>query len=630
MCAQVSNAAGAVQRTFCAHGNQGLSCRGDLTRVCDQEDPGPGTALWPRSIWYQAAIDWAKQQGHPKVNLDPGVITITATTGQEVGFPYSPVGIHVPSGIHLKGARDALLGPTIINVGLETPLAALVLVADLTAVPVLSDVSVSYLDLVGTTDASYSLGQKCPAYADTLTSILQLDTQPPVLGTGPWNFITGNRADTAGLRVLQSHDSTAAPVNVHHMKVTHLAMGIAYGWNTSNIPEDPNCETRPGLTLTVNPSLQADGGCPANTDMRMLRRSALATECRPASCAASPPPNTPQCPAPAVYPSTPYEASAASEDDAGNPLLYPYCITKGPGDALPNYCNVHPFEFHGNPNARSQIHNNSICDVRVGINVLGGNIDVTKNVVIRHPTNVANHFALSSDGHMPYTQNTTYSENYVSGFTLGFLTDGNQYIVVDDCAFRQLTGYDKKEFATVQNFLDLSQFMLDNSQQRNFQTDPQRGFIDHVYIRDNRFYKNVLGLSMYRVNWGFIGFNTIDGQGAADPAAYGIQLSNTLNSWVYGNTLRNTNYAIEIGGLPQYQSLLGSCYNGIHTYCSGPGCPVWASYPNAFSGSGVQTLALADGGTSSTACNVAYHRGYCGDPATPPLPGDAGTVCFAN
>ncbi|NOK11286.1 hypothetical protein [Corallococcus exercitus] len=610
MCARVANAAGTVQRAFCAQGKQGQMCRGDHSRTCDEEDVGSSSGNWPRSIWYQAAIDWAKAQGHPTVMLDPGIITITPDTAQTIGYPYSAVGIHVPSGIHLEGSHDYGTAPTVINAGANTPLDVMVLVADRTTAPVISNAGVSYVTLAGTDLPYYGLGEACPAAGHNLTSILQLDgNEPQLTNAVTWDFITADgRKNTAGIRVLESQGQNVGPVDIHHVKIAHVALGIAYGWNTPNTKEDSTCETRPGIKLTLTPA----GGqqCPTGTHLRTLSIKPGAQQCWPTSCAANPPAGSVICPA----------TSTAS----GSPgPQIDYCVAVEPGDPSRSYCNVQPYEFHGNPDARSQVHNNSICDVRVGINIVGGNVDVTKNVVIRHTTNEPNHFGLSTDGHTPYTQFTTHSENFVSGFTLGFLTDGSQYIVMDDCGFRKLTGYARGDLATDQNFLDLAQFAVDDAQQLQWTTDPTRGFIDHVYIRDNRFLKNVQGISLYRVNWGFVGFNTISGAGSATAQGdFGVLLSNTLNSWVYGNTVDQFQRGIEIGGKPGEQSQLGSCHNGIHTYCSGPGCPVWASYPNAISQTGTP------GGAS---CNIAYHENYCNVAGSmPAIPAGAGTVCFAN
>jgi hypothetical protein len=601
MCARVVNGAGAVQRAFCAPGKLGQMCRGDHSRTCEQEGQGdPASSTGRRLIWYQAAIDWAKAWNHPRVLLDPGIITITADTAQKLGHPYDLAGIHVPPGIHLEGSHDYGQAPSIINVGSQTKLDALVVVADPSSLEhaVISDAGVSYLTLSGSALPYYGAGEACPASGHNLTSILQLDGHEPGLSNFTWNFIqSDNRKDTAGIRILASTDSTATPVNVHHVKISHVALGIAYGWNTPVTPEDSSCVTRLGIRLRLTPAV--NDSCPDGVKKLWLSLRPGAQESRPASC------STPIPPPPAATGIAPRA----------------FCMVPEPGEASPHYCNVQPYEFHGNPNARSQIHNNSICDVRVGINVVGGNVDVTKNVVLRHPTNESNYFGLSTDGHMPYTQFTTHSENFVSGFSLGFLTDGSQYIMMDDCAFRQLTGYAKEDFASAQDFLDLAQYAVDDAQKQRWMTDPTRGFIDHVYVRDNRFYKNVRGLSLYRVNWGFVGFNTIDGANAASAADIGVLVDNTINSWVYGNTIRDYNHAIHIRGSPGQQSQLGSCHNGIHTYCSGPGCPVWASYPNVFSGSGL------DGG--QIPCNVVHEGRYCGAPSaqTPP---EGVQVCYDN
>ncbi|WP_147449032.1 hypothetical protein [Corallococcus terminator] len=637
MCARVYNGTGTFQRSFCATGSLGEVCRGDATVTCGDDNTGVNAATGPRSIWYQKAMDWAKQSGHPKVVLDPGVITITNATKLPADWPYHQegVGLHVPGGIHLEGSQDYNTSPTVINVTHvkdAISLAALVLVSDteanLPASQQLADASVSYLTLVGTTQTSYSRGQACPARGHTLNSILDLDGHEPTLAAGPWPFLTPDRLVTAGVRVNPSRNVTGAPVSLHHLKIAHLGWGIAYGFNTVYRKEDPLCQTVPGLKLTLTPKTTAK--CPNNTFEKSMMLSKDAAACRPSACNADG--TSAGCPAPVAFTDA---DRFIPNPDGGAPLPRPldtYCVGVEETTAwgTPHYCAVEPFEFLGNPNARSQVHHNSICDVKVAVNIVGGHTDVSKNVAIRHATGAANFFGMSTDGHLPYTQSTTYTENFVSGFQLGFLTDGSQYAYMEDCTTRRLTGYNPNEFGGseiingFQDVLDLRQHMFDAAQPVFAQTDPLRGFIDHVYIRDNRFYKNVTGISLYRVNWGFVGFNTIDAQGAQvapDAGLPGVSVSNTINSWIYGNTIRHFGHGIDISGAPGKQSTLGSCYNGIHTYCSDYGCPVWASYPNAFSNNGTG---------AEPNCNVAYNEGYCLDLASTPSPTVPGTQCFAN
>ncbi|MCY1047457.1 hypothetical protein OV208_39530 [Corallococcus sp. bb12-1] len=623
MCARVYNGSGTFQRSFCATGQLGMACRGAPTLTCGDDNTGTSPATGPRAIWYQKAIDWAKQSGHPKVVLDPGIITITNTTKIPWGWPWPQgVGIHVPPGIHLEGSQAYDTAPTVINVAhASTDLESLIMVADplsdLSLPAQLADASVSYLTLVGTTNSGYDRGQACPSTGHSLNSILDLDGHEPTLANATWPFMHGKRLITTGVHVAHSNVTNGAPVSLHHLKIAHVGGGIAYGWNTIYNKETPSCQTRPGLKLTVTPKTGAP--CPTGTVERRLLLSAGASSCRPNVCNADG-----SIPAGDCSAISPYPAGLNQLPDGSYPLV-PYCIGVVPTTewGAPLYCASKPYEIPGNPDARSQVHHNSICDVKVAVNIVGGNVDVTKNVAIRHATDRANFFGMSTDGHLPYSQSTTYSENFVSGFQLGFLTDGSQYTYVDDCTFRRLTGYHPSEFADFQNVLDLRQFMFDDAQPFFAQTEPLRGFIDHVYIRDNRFYKNQMGISLYRVNWGFVGFNTIDSAGAVGSGDIGVLTSNTINSWIYGNTIRDFGHAIDIAGSPGQQSTLGSCYNGIHTYCSDYGCPLWGSYPNSFSGSG------SLGGTT---CNVAYHKGYCADAASTPsptFPAGVETQCFA-
>ncbi|MBN9685107.1 MULTISPECIES: hypothetical protein [unclassified Corallococcus] len=639
MCARVYDSNGWYQNSFCAPGQMGLTCRGDSSILCVNDNTGIFATTGPRSIWYQKAIDWAKQNGYPKVVLDPGVITVTDET--KIPAPNYPingiysqgVGLHVPSGIHLEGSQQYDTAPTVINVPSAVGLEALVLVDDdpnLPAAQQLANVSVSYLTLSGTTRIGYSRAQDCPSRGHTLNSILDLDGHEPTAATLPEDFLTAERLVTVGVRVQQSNNTTGAPVNLHHLKIAHVGGAISFGFNTVYIKEDPQCQTVPGLKITLTP--KPPEGCPTGPGLfeKNMLFSKEAKYCRPGICNANgtsaPADVDGGCPEPSVFKG----GDAGTDDKLDSGLPRPedaYCMSVAPTTewGAPSYCAVHPYEFLGNPNARSQVHHNSICDVKVAINVVGGHTDVFKNVAVRKPTSTENFFGMSTDGHLPYSQSTTYTENFVSGFKLGFLTDGSQYAHADDCTFQRLVGYHPAELQSFQHVLDLRQHMFDAAQSYFAQTDPLRGFIDHLYVRDNRFYKNQLGMTLYRVNWGFVGFNIFDSQGAPAPGDIGVVTSNSINSWIYGNQFRKFRHAIDISGSPGHQSTLGACYNGIHTYCSDYGCPVWGSYPNTFSGSGTET----DGGT---VCNVAYHAGYCADPTSipsPAFPNDAGVQCYA-
>jgi hypothetical protein len=217
-------------------------------------------------------------------------------------------------------------------------------------------------------------------------------------------------------------------------------------------------------------------------------------------------------------------------------------------------------------------------------------------------------FGLSTDGHLPYSTNTAHFENYVAGFTAGFLTDGSQYVFISNCDFKRVTGYHRSEFGNWQDVLDLQQYMIDDAQAYFAQTDIWRGFIDHVYVRDNRFYdfdiSNGMGISLYRVNWGYVGWNIIDPRVSG---GVGLSMSNTINSWIYANIFRNLSTAIIQSGSPGYQSTYGSCYNGIGHWCDGYGCASGGQAANAYVNVSANRA-------------VCFNPNYCSDPAFVPNP----------
>ena len=611
MCARVYTSDGG-QRAFCASSDFGRGCLGATALVCT--DDGGGT--YP---WYQAAIYWARDHGHSRVGLDAGTITITNTTKLAWGFPWNAgVGIHVPPGIHLEGSMVYDLAPTIINVANSVDdLSAVVLVHDKTGMRQLSDASVSYLTLVGTTTPGRSRGELCPSRGHRLESILELDDDPPRM-TVETGVTTGKRRYTVGVHVGEANN-TGPAVNVHHMRITHLGVGVAYGWNTNQIKEDPSCVTEPGIEIKIEGKVDV---CPKDSFEKKLgisrgaRKSAVNREensCGPSECSRK-----------GDVVGCLLSLSRPDLDDL--PEKQDYCVRVSQRVVTARYCANKPFEFLGNPQARAQVHHNSICDVNVGANIVGGNVDVNKNVVIRYPTDRTGVFGLSTDGHWPYSSSTTHTENYVAGFQMGFLTDGSQYAMLGECDFKKVTGYYPSDFFDPQDWLDLQQIIFDDAQEYFVQSDPWRGFIDHVHVRDNRFLQNATGISLYRVNWGHAGFNVIRSPivGCCGKGSFGVSVSNTTNSWIYGNRIEDFRHGIDVFGTPGQQSSLGSCYNGIGVFCSDPGCPQWGRYPNVFSGSDIE---------GGVACNVVYGAGHCNAPGVPPftpLPPGAPYQCFAE
>jgi hypothetical protein len=84
-----------------------------------------------------------------------------------------------------------------------------------------------------------------------------------------------------------------------------------------------------------------------------------------------------------------------------------------------------------------------------------------------------------------------------------------------------------------------------------------------VGLTDNRFLSSgTPGVSLYRVNDAYVGYNSIQGPGQGD----GVSISNTINSWVYGNQIFDVHTAVSISGTPDEQSHWGACYNGVDRY----------------------------------------------------------------
>jgi hypothetical protein len=79
-------------------------------------------------------------------------------------------------------------------------------------------------------------------------------------------------------------------------------------------------------------------------------------------------------------------------------------------------------------------------------------------------------------------------------------------VFLSNCDFRRIAGFDPSEFWDGQDYLNLQQYIFDDAQKTFALTDPLRGFIDHVYVRDNRFYgMSDIGVSFYRVSWVSLG-----------------------------------------------------------------------------------------------------------------------------
>lgn len=589
VCAIVKNAQGEIQETFCERGSLGQSCSNGIACTNDTFDSAyhPGGGSGGTFPWYQEAIYWAKNNEHPTVVLTKGQLSISDAGRLPARFPHNEgVGIHVPSGVHLRGEKgwsesNLTEEQTIIRAATTSRMRALVLVSD----QLLSDgnvvgAEVSHLTLIGS-----SAILECDSAGVTMSSIVELDQNPPLVP----NIVPEEPIAEYGVLVDESSAGNQTPagesVNVHHLVVNHVENGIAYGWNTAFQKEDDTCKTNACFSLDFH--LRA-GECPRG-----------------------------QYAMPLSLP----EPHRRRPDCGPTPVEKRYCveIVRDAECVEKNYCYNRPHEYVGRDDnwwARAKVFNNSVCNVDTGINIVGGNVDVHHNLVTRHH-GIRDGFGLSPDGHWPHSSNTTFYENYVYGFDIGFLTDGSQYMAFDGHEIEQiLGGRDPGCFPTWQDYLDVQQIIFDDAQKWLIGTgDWERGLVTGVTVRDNRFKGNLsdVGINLYKVNWAWVGFNSIgDPNSVENITAIGVD--NTLNSWIYGNTIATDSRGIWVRGTPGIQSHHGSCFNGMGLYYD-PEAISYTEYPNVYQ--------------APTSCSagigpIVYENDYCREQA--PI----GAACFAS
>jgi len=520
MCAVVRNNNNQLFKTYCdAEENTALTCR-STGAACNV----PVTAN--QGAWYQKALDEANTNGFKNVTIDAGTIVINDSTKLNAGWPLngSGIGLHVPTGTRLSGSTNRY-HPTYIKVDAgASPLDAVVAIAADRSDPEqpVGDAEVSYLNIIGASE-QYS---QCDHVGTTFSSILDLDAYPPAVPS----IQPVNRDANFGVWVAQS-TATHLPVNVHHMKISNVNTAINYGWNTAVQKEDGACQTTSCLKINITSSTSGCG-----------RIESLSIDNQPAAN---------------------------------------WCVTaaKTPSCTSENYCYVKPHEFVGNASSPSYIYNNSICNVGSGINVVGGYTRVHHNVIMRQEDEIGNsgQFGISADGHTPYSTGTQFYENYVYGFRTAFLTDGSQYVVVDPTQdFPQIVSLNGSSLAAsrltgANDYNIIKQYIFDGASEWLAQAQSMRGYIDNPTVRDNRLIVSprpgAMGVSLYRANWAYVGFNKITTTATtSSPGFSGVNIDNTINSWIYGNYVGGYSNGIRISGNPGKQSFWGSCWNGVDTY----------------------------------------------------------------
>ena len=505
-CAIVRASDGAVWRSFCpAELGAHQRCVSTGLPCTDAENDSAYHAETGQVPWYQAALDWASANGASDVHLEAGILTIDKSNllPGEGG-----VGLRVPRGIALHGSTEPG-HPTVIQAVDSVSLLALVLVSSSTSSQATTEID--HLTLVGTSAPGLSLAEDCPTQGLTITSIHEVTDPPPSLPTQTVPH------SVYGVHIGDS-PSGSGPVNVHHLRIAHVNTGIQYGRKTSSEPKVTGCETDPCVTLEFSPG---QGSCQPDDYVMNLR--------------------------------LPGDTSARA-----------YCVHLNPvASCTPTYCANLAHEFQGNTAAHSVVFNNAICDTNVGINLIGGQIDVLHNVVLRSFGGVDG-VGLSSDGHQPHSSNTLWTENYVYGHTTGFLGDGVPYVSISDASFKQVTGYDRSAFVDARDVLALRRIITDMASAYAVSQGQYDGFIDHVRLNNNRFIVGGgrMGVAFYRTNFAWVGFNVIRAVNGVTASA-GVLFDDTINSWVYGNTIKNVTNGIQVSGDPGKKSPSGSCWDGI-------------------------------------------------------------------
>ena len=477
-------------------------------------------------------------------------------------WPYSKVGLFVPSDVNLAGSKD-LNNPTFIQVDNSvTESVNIVLVSQDRMMAgrenaTVQNSSVSYFTISGNKDADPTASQ-CDRRSLTLNSISDIDAYavPPKVPAA-----SAANLKHVGVQVDTSVAPTAA-VNVHHVVVGHTNIGIQYGWNTPFVKENASCQSKSCFTFAYQDT-NADGSCPGPApdwypmNLKLPRKSCL-------------PQNTCVHVVPVIE--------------------VPACV--------PKFCPSMPYEYQGPASARAKVHNNSVCNNNGAINIAGGNVDVFRNFTIRNT--IGNEFAnaLNPDGHV--SSGVSFYENYIHGYDKGSVVDGSQYVVVSAGDYLNITGYanDACPNSWDDTFLYLQQIIFDHAQKSFITTAPFLGMINNLSYTNNRFINTTeIGISLYRVNWASVGNNIFE---SSSPNSTAILLDNGLNSWIYGNSITAKSAAtsskgIKIAGSPGMQSKWGSCYNGIGSKYD-------------FTSREITLIANAYSGLS---CNVNYTKNYC-------------------
>lgn len=545
-CAVVRASDGTVRTSFCpAEGGARQVCRTTGLPCANADHDSAYHGDSGRMPWYQAAIDWASSNGASDVYLEGGVLSVGPDNLIPVeGKRPGGVGLRIPRGVSLHGSAEPEK-PSVILASDGVSALALILVSGTSA----AMTEVDHLTLVGTSIPGLAKAEDCPTQGLSMSSILEAPDPPTSLPT--------STVPHSALGVLVDESpSGSGPVDLHHLRIAHVATGIQYGWETTDEPEDLGCETNPCTTLSFAP---ASGACQAGEYALTLR--------------------------------LPGETSALA-----------YCVGLHPvADCTPTYCTNVAHEFLGNPTARSTVSNNAICDTVAGINIVGGQIDVRHNVVLR-AFGGPHGAGLSVGGRLPHSKNTSWTENYVYGFALGFSGDGRRYVSVSDASFLRMTGYDRSVFADPRDAVALQRIILDLASEDCLGTNPEDGFIDHVQLHNNRLVAAAggMGVAFRRANFAWVGFNVIGGIDGAS-ASTGVLLDDTMNSWVYGNTIRNANHGIAVSGAPGKRSKSGSCWNGIGTNWNEV-TKEFSTHPNEF---------------LNTPCTVHYGVNYCSESPAP-------------
>ena len=545
MCAVILDDSDTAVEAFCEAGNLGDPCIGHPTTCTNADsastyrDEQPGLAKYP---WYQAAILWARENDHRRVEVDPGTIDVNEASA--VPTPTGKVGFFVPSHIDLRGSTD-LDAPTVLintdtnpNPGSIPPpnrVQAMVMVSedtyeypeghdhhkDMYRAPT-SDTTISYLQISGVAAPP----SDCDSRSLSLESITDTDEFTP---DPPTIYDRSEIQAYFGILVDRT-DGENGNVDLHHLIVAHVEMGIQLGWANFGLKADPSCQTTSCVRLFY--AQPVNGQC-AQGNYRYLDVLGAYT-----------------------------------------------CIIEGAEpNCVRNYCPMGRFLYEGGETDPGVVHNSSFCDADQGVSgAYASNVDIYRNFMLEiRPT--PNGY--TNAGIWGYT-NSSIFDNYITSGDFCYAAEGSNFPNVDVETWKQVTGYYPTDPGiSGDDYQILGQYIVGDANDFFLDTDPYGAWgtnNDFTYNKCVDFARS--GVALVRQNYTWVGANQMSGTGPGN-SLEGVFLLDAMNTFVYGNTISDTTTGVWVYGFPGYGSPLGSINNSCYQYYD-LATNTYMDWPNSF------------------------------------------------